>query len=119
MVTKIRYLVPQNEGWLDRVIRVCLGTLMLAVPLYQIMVQGQMVQMWHAILMLCSTYPILSGILGFDAVYNMLHIKSCDSSRRNQCGSFPYQIDAAMGHNPRPRDHVAHTLMNSRHQKAA
>jgi len=119
MAIAIGNFVEQNLGMLDRVMRVIIGTVMLAVPYYLITQEGATVQAWHSWTMVLSVYPFLSGILGADPIYNMMGKKSCDLSDRNRCGSFPFQVDAFMGHKPIPEDDYEHTLEHSRHDKLA
>jgi len=111
--------VEQNLGLWDRVVRVVLGGAMLAVPYYALTQTGVTTEMWQSVLIVCSIYPFLSGILGADPLYRVFGVKSCDLSKRNRCGSFPFQIDAMLGHNPIPDDDYEHTMTNSHHEKHA
>ena len=109
------YFVHQNVGAIDRTIRVVLGFAMLGVPYFQLLQPGAMIEYWQAVSMMISIYPCLTGILGYDPIYGLFSVKSCDTSNRNQCGSFPYQVDALLGHNPIPEDDQEHSLLHSKH----
>lgn len=85
----------QNAGWLDRVVRILIGIALVAV-VFMDLYKGVPVG-WHAYLPLIALYPLLTGMLGWDPFYAAGHIKTCDTSRRNQCGTFPYEIEAAAG----------------------
>ena len=111
--------VEQNLGMWDRILRVILGSAMLSVPYFMITQVGVMSEMWHSIMIVLSIYPFLTGILGADPIYRLFHVKSCDLSRRNQCGSFPYEVDAFLGRDPVPEDDYEHTLSNSHHERHA
>jgi len=106
--------VVQNMGWHDRTIRVVLGTFMLAYPMH-LMMTGTPNELWMSSSILVSVYPIITGIIGFDFFYSVFNVKSCDSSNRNQCGSYPYEIDAALGRNPISGSKLEHDLQNSHH----
>ena len=106
--------VVQNLGWLDRVLRVVVGTFMIAMPVFLMSTEGAS-EAWLSYLMLAAIYPLLTGIMGFDILYQLLKVKSCDTSNRNQCGSFPYEVDAALGRNPISRSRIINELDHSRH----
>ena len=108
--------VVQNLGWFDRLLRVGLGALLIAVPAYQLFIDGSE-SAWPYYLMLLSVYPVLTGALGWDPAYAGLKIKTCDTSEVNQCGSFPYEVDAALGRQPIPRSDYDRRLENSDHEK--
>jgi len=108
-------VVEQNLGMWDRIFRFILGCIMLAVPYYYMTQTGKMVEAWYGWSMVISVYPFLTSIIGCDVLYNFFHVKSCDLSNRNRCGSFPFEVDAFLGHNPIPEDDTEHTLAHSRH----
>lgn len=92
----------QNLGWLDRTLRVLIGAALISVvfvDLYRGMPLG-----WHAYLALIAIYPFATAIIGWDPFYAMGHVKSCDTSKRNQCGTFPYEVEAAAGKDVHCRD---------------
>ena len=105
--------VVQNLGWLDRVIRVVIGVAFVSVPCYYLF-SGQSAS-WYTYLMLLAVYPLMTGMLGRDLLYDLFKVKSCGASERNQCGTFPYEIDAALGRHPIPDSDVEHSLERSHH----
>lgn len=85
----------QNLGLWDRVLRVIIGSALIAVALVDLY---RMVELgWHAYLPIIAIYPILTGILGVDPLYSMMKVRTCDGSRRNRCGTFPFEVEAALG----------------------
>ena len=107
--------VIQNLGWLDRVLRILAGAAILIYPLYLIVTNDSLESQWPVYSMLLSIYPWLTGITGFDPVYALLGLCTCGTSERNPCGTFPYEVDAALGHHPIPNSEVEHSLEHSRH----
>ena len=106
--------VVQNTGLLDRVLRVIIGAIMLIGVIVYIQRTGVVVD-WEAYVALLSIYPLLSGILGWDPLYAMVRYRTCRMTGRNQCGTLPYQVDAVMGHRPRPNHDYDHSLAGSHH----
>ena len=113
-----KFGVMQNLGWHDRIIRVVIGSLMISIPLY-LLATGQNSSPWMFYIILAAVYPVLTGVIGCDEIYNLFGVKSCGTSNRNQCGTFPYEVDAALGHNPIPDSDIEHSLEHSHHQQAA
>jgi len=112
------YFVIQNMGAVDRILRTIVGGLMLGVPFVALSQPGAEMVWWYIGSMTLSTYPLLTALCGFDPIYKSLHAKSCTLEGRHQCGSFPYEVDALLGHKPIPEDHLAHELSHSSHKKA-
>ncbi|MGD8592390.1 MAG: DUF2892 domain-containing protein [Gammaproteobacteria bacterium] len=110
--------VVENLGWLDRTIRIVVGAGLISIPCYYLLT-GQLMSPWYAFLMLFAVYPLITGIVGCDWMYNMVGVKSCGTSERNPCGSFPFEIDAALGHKPIPHSDLEHSLQNSHHEPPA
>ena len=106
--------VVQNLGWIDRVVRVVVSALMIVVPVILMSMQGT-AESWMLYVMLVAIYPLLTGILGFDPMYYLLDLRTCGMSGRNRCGSFPFEIDAALGRNPVSRSKISNELDYSRH----
>ena len=107
--------VIQNLGWLDRVLRFVVGAVLLAFPCFMI-ASGVSEVTWYLVgAMLLAVYPLLTSVIGIDQIYNFFQVKSCGGSGRNQCGTFPYEIDAALGNNPIPDSDIEHSLEHSRH----
>jgi len=106
--------VVQNLGLADRVLRLFMSIVFLAGPLIHLQITGELMS-WHALVALLSIYPFMTAMLGWDPLYSMLGTQSCRLTGRNQCGTLPYQVDAALGHDPRSRNDYDHSLMGSRH----
>ncbi len=106
--------VVQNTGLFDRLFRVLIGVLMLGGALYHLMTYNVSIS-WHAYVALLSVYPLMTGMLGWDPFYSAGRMKTCGLSEKNQCGTLPYQIDAAMGHHPVPDHEYDHSLTGSHH----
>lgn len=122
--TKNRW-IPQNLGWLDRLLRFVIGTAILAISLTILVLTGQPewlspnqeVADWVYYAPFISLYFFFTAMLGADPVYGLLRLRSCGNSPRNPCGTFPFEVDAALGHNPMPESDIEHSLSTSRHQK--
>ncbi len=91
----------QNMGLVDRVLRFSGGALIVgAIVLYYEMEHAWLPMPVMVYATAISLYPILTGLLGWDPFYGLFSIRSCGEAGRNQCGSFPYQVKAMMGHAP-------------------
>jgi hypothetical protein len=99
MSTQQRLTVIQNLGLVDRVVRTLIGWGLIAAAAADVL-SGQQVS-WHPYAILFAVYPILTAIVGYDPFYSAAHTKSCDLSERNRCGTFPFEVSAALGHQPR------------------
>ncbi|MDX1812176.1 MAG: DUF2892 domain-containing protein [Gammaproteobacteria bacterium] len=119
MAKVVGYFVEQNVGAIDRTVRVLVGAAMLGVPYFMLMESGSTIQAWQSWLMVLSVYPFLTGILGTDPLYRVFGAKTCDLSARNRCGTYPFQVDALVGHQPTPEDDFEHSLTHSTHKRAA
>ncbi|MBI5450995.1 MAG: DUF2892 domain-containing protein [Gammaproteobacteria bacterium] len=108
--------VIQNIGLTDRLIRGLATTGLLLGPVYHLELAGGGFTVWHGLLMLLSVYPAITAILGWDPFYQMADARSCKDTGRNQCGTLPYEVDAALGHRPVPDKDYDHSLMGSHHQ---
>ncbi len=96
----------QNIGLIDRVLRFGIGAAMLAggavfVSQAGALHQYTMTEAAMLVVMLVSIFPLLTAILGVDPFYSAAGIRSGGSTGRNQCGTFPYQVMAALGKAPR------------------
>lgn len=107
MITRSEQAIAsQNIGLIDRVLRFGLGVAMLAGGSFYVAQAGALhlytlAEAAMLVTMLVSIYPLLTAILGVDPFYSAAGIRSGDSTGRNQCGTFPYQIKAALGKAPR------------------
>lgn len=111
---RARLDVIQNLGWLDRVVRAMAGAALLAFAVTAISANEENLA-WALYAVLFSVYPLLTAIVGWDPIYESLTVRSCGISDRNPCGTFPFEVDAALGHRPIPRNDIEHSLENSRH----
>lgn len=95
--------VVQNEGLLDRALRFTIGAVMLGIGVGEMTVTP-FITWWEAFLVIASVYPLLTAILGWDPFYKMVNARTCSlkAGSHNECGTFPYEMDAAMGHKPAP-----------------
>ena len=107
--------VIQNQGWLDRSIRVLLGLTLLLLPAYLLEFDFTRELTWEYYAMLVSIVPILTGVIGWCPIYSLFGIRTCGGSARNPCGTFPFEVDAALGHQPIPDNDVEHSLEHSHH----
>ena len=98
----------ENMGFYDRIVRTVIGVA-LNVPaviyVYQLMSLGTTTPMFDPngpqfYMSAVSFYFLLTALVGWDPFYALFKVKSCGGSGRNRCGSFQYQTEAAMGHNP-------------------
>ena len=105
----------QNLGLIDRVVRAILATVFLGGAIAHLMLYGTFITPVHGLVMVLSIYPALTSIVGWDPFYQMIGGKSCGIGERNQCGTLPYEIDAALGHHPIPKNHSDHSLAGSHH----
>jgi hypothetical protein len=108
--------VVQNIGLVDRVVRFIVGVLMIAIPSF-LLLNGNAESMWYLYYScLIAVYPLTTSVFGIDPLYWALSYRSCGGSERNQCGTFPYEVDAALGHNPIPDSEIEHSLELSHHK---
>jgi len=87
-----------NLGLIDRVARLLLAVVLIGGAITSIL--NRSVVTWQVTIVLFAIYPLMTGMLGWDPLYSVGHTKTCDLSNHNRCGTFPYQIDAILGHNP-------------------
>ena len=85
----------QNLGWLDRSVRLIVGAALIAIVLMELG-KGNTLG-WQAYLPIIAIYPLLSGIVGWDPLYATGHVKSCDTSSHNKCGTYLFEVESAMG----------------------
>lgn len=85
----------QNMGWVDRSVRFAIGIVMVVIALMAIEGGGELGAL--AYLPIIAIYPLLTAVLGWDPLYAVSHVRSCDASGSNQCGTFPYEVETALG----------------------
>lgn len=124
MSTQKDKFIEQNLGWLDRLIRFMIGTAILAgfftaFSFYEdpVWLQGHEMPGWSYYTVLFSLYFYFTAVLGTDPIYKLFNVRSCGSSPRNPCGSFPFEVDAAVGHKPISDSDLEHSLAASHHVK--
>jgi hypothetical protein len=116
-----RTRVIENIGWLDRGIRIMIGTVLVAVPLTIMTIKapgledGATVSGWLYVVMLLALYPFWTTAIGWDPIYSLFNIRSCGGSEKNPCGTLPYELDAAVGNRPIPDSDVVHSLETAHH----
>lgn len=99
MLNLIKHLpTVQNLGLYDRIIRGVIAALMIGLPPLNL-INGGLVD-WHGYVILLGIYPALTAILGWDPFYALFNIRSCGGTERNACGTFPFEVEAAMGNHP-------------------
>ena len=100
-MTTSRVAPVHNVGLADRTLRFLIGVVLLGYGVLGIALGGSS---WDtAIAILLSIYPLMTSIVGWDPNYHVLRMRTCSIEHgRNQCGTLPYEVDAALGHNPAP-----------------
>lgn len=106
----------ENIGLVDRMVRFVGGGVLMTFGALKIALTGNDVISAAAILL--AVYPLMTTFVGWDPIYQLLGGRSCSlGGGRNQCGTLPYEIDAALGHNPEPDEgfEYDHSLAGSHH----
>ena len=102
-MSRIRGKMPpaENIGLVDRMVRFFGGgALMTFGVLSALLTQHDVVS---AIAILLAVYPLMTTVMGWDPFYQLFGVRSCTlESGRNQCGTLPYEVDSALGHEPKP-----------------
>jgi hypothetical protein len=107
--------VVQNMGLMDRMVRVSIGTALIAGGI--VSMHNNVMLTWEPYAILISCYPLLTCILGWDPVYEMFEARTCSlEAGRNECGTLPFEIDAALGHKPLPDRDFDHSLYGAHHE---
>ncbi len=100
--THENFAVVQNIGLADRMLRFFGGGALFAGGVLGMVVSGG-ASLWSALAIILSVYPLMTTMMGWDPLYQMTGARTCSlEGGRNQCGTFPYEVDAALGHEPRP-----------------
>jgi hypothetical protein len=109
--------VVQNMGLIDRTLRFVIGGILLGTTAGYLQATGSTMLDWHAYIGLLSIYPFITAILGWDPFYHLFNAKSCSLNveDRNQCGTFPYEVEAALGKKPKPEKGFDHSVFGSHH----
>jgi hypothetical protein len=107
--------VVQNMGLIDRMARFVIGGVLLGSVIGYLQSTSSTMLDWHAYIGLVSIYPFMTAILGWDPLYHLFGTRTCSLEGRHQCGTFPYELDAARGNNPKPVKEFDHSLYGSQH----
>jgi len=108
----------QNIGIADRVFRFFAGGALLAGGILGSVITGS-VTIWMAAAVILSVYLLMTTMMGWDPFYQTMNARTCSlEGGRNQCGTFPYEVDAAIGHKPEPDKgyEYDHSLRGSHHE---
>jgi len=91
--------VVQNIGLADRLIRFFGGGALLSWGALSLVMDSTPIMATIAILL--AVYPLMTTVMGWDPLYQLFGTRTCSlEGGRNQCGTFPYELDAAVGHDP-------------------
>jgi hypothetical protein len=110
ILRKIRS-IQENMGVVDRSLRMIAGSALI-IPLVVTMMKISPILMeGQPYALVLSFYLLVTGMTGRDPIYLMFHGRTCGLSERNRCGSFMYQMKAALGRHPGPdQAYEAHAL---------
>lgn len=101
--------IQENMGVVDRSFRVLAG-LLLTIPIIVTMSEVTPIG-WELYSTLVAFYLLLTGMMGWDPLYAVIHARTCGISEKSQCGSFTYELDTALGRHPdHDRGYEAHAL---------
>ncbi len=81
----------QNMGLMDRSFRIVLGAAMIGLVLSPVLGNS------YNFLAILAIYPCLTGMMGWDPLYSLRRVKTCDINDRNKCGTYGFQVSAAAG----------------------
>jgi hypothetical protein len=118
-MSRIKGKLPpaENIGLVDRMVRFFGGGILMAYGVFSAITT--MHDVISAIAILLAVYPLMTTMMGWDPVYQLFGARSCDvEGGRNQCGTLPYEMDSALGHNPKPDKgyDYDHSLTGSHHE---
>jgi len=104
----------QNIGLIDRMARFFGGGILLAWGCLELVNNGNSTLAVTSALL--SIYPLMTTMMGWDPFYQLMGARSCSiENGRNSCGTFPYEVDAALGNEPKPKKGYDHSLAGSHH----
>jgi hypothetical protein len=106
----------ENIGLVDRMVRFFGGGALMAIGVLSALLTGH--DVISAIAILLAVYPLMTTLMGWDPVYQLFDARTCTvEGGRNQCGTLPYELDSALGHEPKPDDgyDYDHSLAGSHH----
>jgi len=108
-----------NIGLADRSVRFIVGFALLGAGAIGMTLTPTITTL-EAVAVIVSIYPLMTSMLGWDPFYSLFGARTCSlEGGRNQCGTFPYEVDAALGHDPEPDKgfEYDHSLSGSHHQQ--
>ena len=108
-----------NIGLADRSVRFIVGFALLGAGAIGMTLTPTITTL-EAVAVIVSIYPLMTSMLGWDPFYSLFGARTCSlEGGRNQCGTFPYEVDAALGHDPEPDKgfEYDHSLSGSHHQR--
>ena len=114
---KGKILPAENIGLVDRMVRFFGGGILMAYGVISAITTVHDVV--SAIAILVAIYPLMTTMMGWDPIYQLFGARSCNvEGGRNQCGTLPYEMDSALGHNPKPDEgyDYDHSLAGSHHE---
>jgi hypothetical protein len=109
----------ENIGLVDRMVRFFGGGALMAFGVFTALTTTHDLVSAGAILL--GVYPLMTTMMGWDPIYLLFGARSCTvEGGRNQCGTLPYELDSALGHNPKPREGYEYDhSMTGAHQNSA
>jgi hypothetical protein len=111
-------LPAENIGLIDRMLRFFGGGALMIYGVMSAVLTGHDVV--SAIAILLAVYPLMTTMMGWDPIYELLGARSCEvEGGRNQCGTLPFELDSALGHEPKPDAgyDYDHSLAGSHHEE--
>ena len=106
----------ENIGLVDRMVRFFGGGALMTFGVLSALLTGH--DVISAIAILLAVYPLMTTLMGWDPVYQLFDARTCAvEGGRNQCGTLPYELDSALGHEPKPENgyDYDHSLAGSHH----
>lgn len=101
--------IVENMGIMDRLLRLLFGSL-LTIPVIVAMVEVTPLS-WETYSATLACYLLLTGMMGWDPFYAVIHARTCGISKKSSCGSFTYELDTALGRHPdHDRGYEIHAL---------
>ena len=118
-MNRIRGTIPpaENIGLVDRVARFFGGSALMAYGAINAVMTGH--DLISAAAILLAVYPLMTAMMGWDPLYQLFGVRTCKlKGGRNQCGTLPYEVDSALGHDPKPDQgyDYDHSLAGSHHE---
>jgi len=108
----------ENIGLVDRMVRFFGGGALMAYGIFTALTTTHDLVSAGAILL--GVYPLMTTMMGWDPIYHLFGAKTCAiEGGRNQCGTLPYEMESALGHNPKPDDgyEYDHSLTGSHYDQ--